>query len=169
MTTLKTSIAFDMAAQFVSALDLQGLSAPAALRRKFGWTDGAIANKANRIWTDRRTLGASGSEDLDLAGSLVDAFGATITFARVRALIVAAAAGNTNNVVLGGVSAGLATIIAPAASGTVIVRPDGLVAFIAPDVTAYVVTATTADLLHVANSGAGTGVTYDIAIVGSAT
>lgn len=169
MTTLQTTIDVNLAAKFAQAFDLQTGSAPAALRRNFSWADGAGASQANRIWTDRRTLAASASEDLDLAGVLVDVFGTAITFARVRALIVAAASGNANNVILGGVAAGLSTIIAPAATGTVTVRPGGLVAFIAPDATAYVVTATTADLLHVANSAGGTGVDYDIAIIGSAT
>jgi hypothetical protein len=35
------------------------------------------------------------------------------------------------------------------------------------DATAYAVTATTADLLKVANSSSGTGVTYDIAVIGT--
>jgi len=168
MTTLRTSIAFDLAAKFTSALDLQTGSAPLNLSRSFSWGDGTAAESANRVWSDRRTLAASATEDLDLAGVLTDAFGTAITFAKVRALIVAASSGNTNNVLLGGVSAGLSTIIQPAATGIVVVRPGGLVAFIAPDTTGYAVTATTADLLHVANSAGSTSVTYDIAIVGTA-
>lgn len=171
MTTLKTSIAFDLAAQFAGALDLQGLSAPAALKRRYGFTDGggAVARTANRIWTDRRTLAASGTENLDLAASLVDAFGATITFARVRALIVAAAVGNTNNVIVGGDATSTFLTWVGTEASSVVVRPDGLFALIAPDATGYAVTATTGDLLMLTNSGGTTGVTFDIAIIGSAT
>ena len=37
---------------------------------------------------------------------------------------------------------------------------------VAPGAAGYAVTAGTGDILKVANSGAGTGVTYDIVIVG---
>lgn len=168
MTTLRTSIALDVAASFISALDLQTANAPLSQRQSFAWTDGTGANQANRLWSDRRTLGPSATEDLDLAGVLLDAFGTAITFAKVRALIVSASSANANNVLLGGVVNGLSTIIQPAASGVVVVRPGGVVAFIAPDATGYAVTAATADLLHVANSAAGTSVTYDVAIIGTA-
>ena len=169
MTTLKTSIAFELAAQFASALDLQSIAAPATLKRKFGWTDGATANKANRIWTDRRTLAGSGTENLDLAGGLTDAFGTAITFARVRALIVAAAPGNTNNVIVGGDATSTFLTWVQTEASALIVRPGGLFALIAPDTTGYAVTATTGDLLMLTNSAGGTDVVYDIAIIGAAT
>lgn len=169
MTTLKTSLAFELAAQFSAALDLQTQSAPAALKRTYNWRDGASANQANRIWTDRRTLSASATENLDLAASLTDAFGSAITFARVRALIVAAAEGNTNNVLVGGDVTNTFLTWVVAEDDAVVVRPGGLFALIAPDTTGYVVTATTGDLLKITNSAGSTGVTYDIAIIGSAT
>lgn len=169
MTTLSTTIVLDLAAKFASALDLQTLSAPASMRRTFTWPDGATANKANRIFTDRRTLSASATENLDLAATLVDAFGAAITFARVRALIVSAAPGNTNNVLVGGAASNGFVNWVSDTSDIVVVRPGGLLAVIAPDTTAYAVTASTGDLLKITNSGGTTGVTYDIAIVGSAT
>jgi hypothetical protein len=37
----------------------------------------------------------------------------------------------------------------------------------APDVTGYVVTGATGDIFQVANSGAGTTVTYNVVIMGS--
>jgi len=38
---------------------------------------------------------------------------------------------------------------------------------VAPNATGYALTATTADLLQITNSSSGTGVTYDIIIVGT--
>lgn len=166
--TLKTSIAFDLAAELAEALDLQTRSAPAVFRRQYGFGDGAGAKQANRIWTDTRTLAASATEDLDLAGVLTDPFGQSITLARVKILVVGAADGNANPVVVGAAAANAwATLLN--ATGTLTIRPGGLVVVIAPDATGHAVTAGTGDLLKIANGGAGTSVTYDIAIVGAAT
>jgi hypothetical protein len=169
MTTLKTSILLDFKSLLTTALDLGGASSPASLVKSFGWTDGAAINQANRVWTDRRTLAASGTENLDLAAVLLDAFGTAITFARVRALIVAAASTNTNNVLVGGAASNGFVNWVSDATDVVVVRPGGLLALVAPDATAYAVTAATGDILKVTNSAGTTGVTYDIAIVGAAT
>lgn len=128
---------------------------------------GTAASQADRLFTDTRTLGASAAEDLDLAGVLLDAFGATLTFARIKGLVIAASAANTNNVIVGGAVSNGFISWAGAATHTVTIRPGGVFALFAPDAVAYTVTAATADLLHIANSGAGTGVTYDVLILGS--
>jgi hypothetical protein len=131
------------------------------------FSDGTGANQINRIWADTRTLAASGTEDLDLAGSLVDAIGQSITFARVKAILIRPSAANTNNVIVGGASANQFLTWVGGATHTVTVRPGGLFAIGAPDATAYAVTAGTGDLLRIANSSSGTSVTYDIVILGA--
>ena len=167
--TLAATMTVKVAADLVSALDLA--SPAAALNRSYSaaLTSGTGAGKADRIWHDQRTLAASASEDLDLAGSLVDALGGSAVFAKIKGIIVHAAAGNINNVLVGGVSGGLSTFLSPAATGIITLRPDATLAVIAgaADATAYVVTATTADLLHIANSSSGTPVTYDVIIIGT--
>jgi hypothetical protein len=129
-------------------------------------TNGTAADQANMVFTDTRTLTASSTEDLDLAGVLTDAFGATITFTAIKGIIVTAAAANTNNVVVGGGTAGLINWVS-SVTDEVIVRPGGMMAVYANDATAYPVTATTADILKVANSSSGTSVTYDIILIGT--
>ncbi|MEU6342215.1 hypothetical protein ABZ883_14885 [Streptomyces sp. NPDC046977] len=152
-----------------SGLDLGSATATIAARKALALASGTGAGKADRIFQDRRTLAASASEDLDLAGVLVDAFGATISFARVKGLYIAAATGNTNNVVVGGASSNGFISWVGGATHTVTVRPGGVLALMtgAADATGYAVTATTADLLHIANSGGTTGVTYDVVILGA--
>ncbi len=169
MPLANTQIGAFLKGDLSSALDLGTALFSSNLSRGTAFDNGTGAGQVDKIFTDTRVLNASASEDLDLAGVLTDAFGATITFARVKALLISAASGNTNNVVVGGVAAGLsAGPILPQTTGQVVVRPGGGVAFWvgSADATGYVVTATTADLLHIANSGAGTSVTYDVAIVG---
>jgi hypothetical protein len=163
---LSTRLLFDLAADLTTVLDLQ--SGTASLKRpiQYVWGSGTGANQADKIFADQRTLTASSTEDLDIAaGGLVDAFGVTFTVARVRALLVEAAAANTNNVIVGGDANSVPFF--GAATHTVSVRPGGLLALFAPDATGYAVTTGTGDIIQVANSGAGTSVTYNIVIVGA--
>lgn len=146
--------------------DLSSLAQTLNYSKTYTLTNGTSADNANRMWIDTRTLTASSSEDLDVAGGLVDAFGDTITFTKLRGVIVSAAAANTNNVVvLGDAVAGI-TSMTGAMAQTITVRPGGTVALIANDTTGYAITATTADLLQVANSAGSTSVTYDIILIG---
>ncbi|MEW2383382.1 hypothetical protein AB0873_15005 [Micromonospora sp. NPDC047707] len=165
--TLRTKLAVSLTAELRNDLDLAAASVPLSLLRRVDLANGTAAGQADRVFHDRRTLGASASESLDLAGGLVDALGAALTFARVKALIVAAAAANTNAVRVGGAAANGWTTWAGGADDVVSVRPGGLLVLAAGDATAYPVTAGTGDLLSVANGGAGTPVTYDIVIIGA--
>lgn len=148
------------------ALDLATATVPLTLTERIRLASGTGADQANLIFHDTRTLAASATEDLDLAGVLVDALGDTLTFARIKAVIVAAASGNTNNVnVTRPASNGVPLFLA--ASDGIAVRPGGVFAWIAPDATAVAVTASTGDLLTLTNSSSGTSVTFDVVIVGA--
>ena len=115
---LKTSLAFTIVADLTKAFDEAAGIVGHALARNYGFSDGAAANQANRIYQDKNTIAASGVFDYDLSGALLDVYGDAVVFARVRALVVAAADANTNNVLVGGVTNGLVTILSPAGSGT---------------------------------------------------
>lgn len=150
----------------------QGLAnIPYRLQRGIALAAGVAAGAVDTVFVDDRTIAASGSEDLDLAGALADPFGvaSTAIFARVRALLIAAKDTNVNNVLVGGVTNGWAAFLSPAASGILTLRPGAMVAMACGvgDTAGYAVTAATADLLHVANSSSGTGVDYTIAILGA--
>jgi hypothetical protein len=148
-----------------------GLAAPTSsptLGALVQLASGSGTGQADRLYVATRTIAASSNEDLDLAGVLTDPVSAVITFARVKALFVVAAAGNTNNVVVGAAAATQwATLLN--STGTVTLRPgSGFMAWTAAaDATGWVVGAGASDFLRVANSGAGSSVSYDIAIVGS--
>jgi hypothetical protein len=163
-----TMLAVSAYAELSTALDLGTGKAPQSLSRQMSLKTGTAAGQADKVFSDRRTLAASATEDLDLAGVLLDAFGSAITFARIKGLVIAAAAGNANNVVVGAAAATpWATLLS--STGTVTLRPGAFIAVGtgAADATGYAVTAATADLLKIANSGAGTSVTYDIHIIGA--
>lgn len=162
---LNTRFGVDLSAELTAALDLATGTVPLKLARQYNWPDGTTADKADRIFHDTRTIAISGSDDLDLAGVLTDPFGATITFADVRLIFIAAALANTNNLVVGGDANAL--LFGGAAAHTVTVRPGGIFMLAARDATGYPVTAATGDILQIANSGAGTTVTYDVVIIGA--
>lgn len=156
-----------LSAELTSALDLSTPTSKLDKNVQFTISDGAGANQSNRVWHDQRTLSASATENLDLAGSLTDPFGATITFARIKFVLVQAASANTNDVqVSRGATNGVPLFLA--ASDAIIVRPGGLFFWAAPDATGVVVTAGTGDILTVTNSAGGSSVTYDIVVIGAA-
>lgn len=143
-------------------------SAASAIAHAFAITfsDGTAAGQADRIFKDTRTLAASATEDLDLSGSLTNIYGETVAFADVRAILVTADSGNTNNVnVTRPASNGLPVFLA--AGDGVAVRPGGAWLYVAADATAIPVTAGTGDLLTLTNSAGSTSVTYSITIIGA--
>jgi hypothetical protein len=130
------------------------------------WTNGTGDDQISKVWQDTRTINASTAEDLDLAGSLTDSFGNTVTFATVKFVYVSAASGNTNNVEVGGSAANTMLGIFDDATDKVLVKPGGVFYWEAPG-TGATVTAGTGDKLNVNNSGAGTSVEYTIVIGGT--
>lgn len=120
--------------------------------------------KADILFADTRTLAASANETLDLAGVLLNAFGQTLTAAEIVAIFVRAAAGNTNNVLVGPAASN--GFLGPwgAATDRTKVTPGDWHLLTCQG--GWPVTATTADLIFAGNSGSGTAVTYDIVILG---
>lgn len=163
---LTSRVSVDLAAVLTGTADFGAPSSRVNFAQQLDLASGTGAGKADKIWTDRRTIAASGSEELDLAGSLTDVFGGTITLATVKALYVKASAANTNSVVLGAASENAwDTLLGDA--GTVTLTPGAVFLVAATAANPWGVTASTADLLKVANSSSGSSVTYDIAIVGA--
>ena len=154
-----------LAALLSKSLDIGSVDYPANWSPAYSFDNGTGAGQANMLFTDERTLSASASEDLDLAGGITDAFGDTITFTKIKAIIIQAAAGNTNNVLVGGAAAAIAGLFGDVADVQVI-RPGGLYMIVAPDATGIAVAAGTADDLKIANSAGSSSVTYKIAVLG---
>jgi len=151
----------------VTAYDFQAPSAPVPYARQYALTNGAGVNQADRIFADQRTVNASTNDDLDLAGVLTDVFGATLTFARIKGMLISSNVANVQNFSVGGGTNPFINWIA-GTTPTVVIRPGGMFLLLAPDATGYAVTAGTGDILRIAN-GAGSAITYDIVLIGSST
>lgn len=155
-------------AEYSKAADLSATSKSTLdWRQKFSLTTGVAAGASDKFFYDSRTLSASATEDLDLVGTLTDAFGDLFSPVRIKALGFKALAANTNNVIIGAASATQWAALL-GTTGTMTFRPGSSMLFVAgsADATGYVCAAGSTDLLKVANSGAGTSVTYEIVLVG---
>lgn len=161
---LTSKITLDLSASQTGSNDFGGPEFKPRMRKVLEFASGVGADQADLLWADERTLAASATEDLDLAGVLTDAFGTTITMAEVVAIFVFADADNTNSVVIGD-----ATSPVPLFGGTnptFSVKPGGFFCVGAPDASGLLsVGAGSTDDLKIANSSSGTGVTYQIAVL----
>ena len=129
--------------------------------------NGTGADQADLVWHDQRTLALSTSEDLDLSGVLTDAFGTAVSFARVKAIIVSAASTNGALIQVGGAVGNQFINWVADATDKVQVRAGGSFMLMAPDATAYAVTAATGDLLRITNTDGAAQAVYDIYIIGA--
>lgn len=165
---LTTNISLAVKAILTGSTDLAATQAPHRKSYNQTWGSGTGSGQADLVWGDSGTLAASANTDLDLAaGALTGALGGTVTFARVKAILVTADAGNTNNVVVGGAASNQFTGPFGAGTHTVSVPPGGALLLTAPGTTGWPVTAGTGDLLRIANSAAGSSVGYSIVIIGA--
>lgn len=164
-TTLTALITLAVNGKQTNPLDLGTVVDPFAKSLAIALAQGTGANQADRVFTDTRTLALSATEDLDLAGVLVDAFGAVITFAKIKAVIILPAAGNTNDVQLTRPASNGVPLFLAAADG-IAIKPGGAFVWVAPG-TGVTVTPATGDLLTITNGGAGTPVTYDVILIGT--
>lgn len=164
LTTAKVIVT--VIAALSSGLDLGSVRDEINRKVQQVFSDGAGADQANAVFHDRRTLAASGTESLDLAGSLVDGLGRALTFTKIKAVIVIASDGNTNNVQVTRPAANGLPIFLAAGDGLAL-TPGGIFVFVDPSAAGVTVTAGTGDLFTLTNSAAGTGVTYDVIIIGT--
>lgn len=164
MAGVRGELGFHLSLTQVGSNDLGSPNLKLDIAKTLTLLEGTDAtNKADLFFSDTRTLVASATEDLDLAGSLTSAFGATITAAEIVAIYIAAASANVNNV----------NVTRPAANGFigpflaagdgVAVKPGEWIALVSQS--GWAVTAATGDLLTITNSAGSTPVTYDVVLV----
>ena len=165
-TTFKGIVTAQIEAVYKNVLDLGSPTDSFLKKTKIELAEGTGANAADRMFHDQRTIAASGTEDLDLAGSLASPFGATLTFVELRAILISASSSNTNNVRLTRPASNGAPLFLAAGDG-IDIPPGGVFLWSCPADGKVSVTAGTGDLLTVANSSSGTSVTYDVVIIGT--
>ncbi|HEX4816703.1 MAG TPA: hypothetical protein VFV66_28510 [Nonomuraea sp.] len=162
----RLSSSFKLDAEITSSLDLTTPTSALSVARQLRLAQGTGAGQADMIWSDKVTIAASGTQAIDLAGSLTGPLGGTLTFVKLKMIVVAAVPGNTNNV----------NVVSDATNGPLLflakgdgipVKPGGLFVWFDPSAAGVPITAGTGDLINLVNSAAGTPVTADVVIVGA--
>jgi hypothetical protein len=159
------SVDLKIDALLAKALDLDTPIDPLLYTLSLRLTNGTATGNASQMWHDQRTLIASATEDLDLAGSLTNAFGVTLTFVKVKFVFVKASSANTNDVQVQRIATTGIPLFMADGDG-IALGPGEFFCYGSPT-TGKTVTATTDDTLTFTNSAGGTSVTYDVIIIGT--
>lgn len=127
--------------------------------------NGTGTGQVDAVYSKRITVTDSSTPtDLDLAGSLTDPFGDTVTFAELLLLFVRFN-GASGVLSVGGDGSAAISTLTGATNDTIGVTAGGHIVLYSPTSTGYAVTATSADILQFAIS-TGTNATADVIILG---
>lgn len=142
----------------------------ATIRKILEFTDGTAADTADIVFFDERTVASASNDDIDLAGALSDAFGNTITFAEIVAVLVIngpiSGSANTTDLTIGNAGSPFVGFLGGTTPTVGPIGPAGVFFIAAPDAGGLgTVTGGSADELRIANSS-GASATYQIAILG---
>jgi hypothetical protein len=161
--SLSTTITIQINSTYTLALDLVTKTANLVKNPTVQLDSGTGLGQADVIFSDTRSTAATDSLDV-AGGGLLDNLGNVFAPARIKGLIVVAAAANTGNVLFRRPAANGVPFMT-AAGDEIPIHPGGIAVILAPSAAGYVVTAGTGDLIDLAAS-AGT-VAYDIYIIGA--
>lgn len=163
-TTLATTLTLILSAKYNKDFDLQDAVNNLTLNKNDTLATGTGSNQADVLWHDTRSLTAT-SEDLDMAGSLTNAFGDTVTFATIKGILIHNKSTSSTEILsVGGAAANQLINWVGNSSDIVKIGPDGILLLWNP-IDGYAVTAGTGDLLKI-DSGTDT-IEYDIVILGT--
>lgn len=162
--TLTSSVQISLTSDFTETLDLSTPRDKLFYTINKSFANGTDSAQCDVIWHDTRTLTSGSSENLDLAGSLTNSFGSTVTFVRVRAMLIENKSASMT-LTIGGAASNAWATWAGATTHTVTIATSGVFLLIAPD-EGYEVTAGTGDILKVLNSS-GSSTDYNVWIAGA--
>jgi hypothetical protein len=152
-----------IAATLSSALDLASGHSDLAYDKLLSvLANGVGSNQANQIWSDTRTLISAGNETLDLNASLVNAFGESVTFTKIKVMVIVNK--GTTDLTIGNAAANQWATWLGAVAHTITVPAGGALVLTNPGA-GFAVTAATGDQLKITNA-AGASCDYDIILMG---
>lgn len=156
-------------AVFTNVLDVDS----ATVQLNESWSDslanGTGASQADIIWWDTRTVGAGANDDLDLNGTLIDAFGNTVDLLHVKGIFIsstATVAADTLSLGAEGVAEWVSWV---GGAGDKLVVGAGGVFLLTSPITGYVMVGAASDTLRIHNDSGANAVTYTIIVWGTST
>ena len=175
LTGLIAEVTVSVEATAKKSIDLAVPQAVLAAVKRLKFVFGSGADQADQIWWDRRTLPGGGDDGIDMAGGVTNAFGQTITFANIKAIILF----NRSDESLDGHTATDAEIsFGPSSEANVIQGPfkdvsdaikvpaGGMFIVTNPAADGWAVTASTADQVYTRNEDGSDEALYDIIVIG---
>ncbi len=149
-------------------------SAPLDLKNTIELANGVAANQANKIFAETAAIATAGTQSYDLAGAMVDVFGAAFTPAKLKCIYIESCgatnvargclAANTTNLTLLGDAASVPILNTVATTTTL---PPGGVFFVCrPDLAGWAVTGGTGDIVKIVNA-AGATAYVQVVLVGT--
>lgn len=135
------------------------------------YTTGTGADQANKIFVNQYSIAASGNQQLDLAGGVVDYANQTITFTKIKEIYIALTADTTaSSILVGGGTDGAGTnaLVGYVANASDMIRVGNGRAFTTgrSDATGFPVTAGTGDILRILNEDGSNVATVNVVIIG---
>lgn len=166
MAGLKARITVDLEATLSRLLALSEPTDQLAVRAVTSFVDGTGAGQANTTFSDRRTVAASATDSIDLAGGITSPLGTPNALLAVKAILIKASEANGGNLRVGkGVANAFVGPFGAAAVG-VTVAPGGVLLLVNSSAAGWTVTAGTGDILAVENLNAGASGDFDIVLIG---
>lgn len=166
-TTLSGNIGVTLAFDYQKIDDFNNVLDSPSFSYAFALVDGTGAGQAQKFFRDRRTVTTGANDDLDLSGTLTDAFGETLAFTAIKGILIYSVPENSTNLTVGLSSAPFVSWLGGTTPTLGPIIPGGMFFLYRPDAAGYAVTATTADILRITNA-AGASATYEIILVGDA-
>lgn len=139
-----------------------------SIEQTLNFGSGTTASNIDLVFFDERTVASASNDDIDVAGSLLAPLGSAFVAAELVAIVIVnkpLSGVNTTNLTIGGSSAPITTFLGGTTPTVGPIRPGGMFMIACADAAGIgAITATTADLLRIANSS-GAAATYQIAIL----
>jgi hypothetical protein len=162
---LTSKLTLSIVAAQIAALDLESPEADLTKSYVDSFANGTGANQAQEMFSDSRTITGSGTDNLDLSGTLLDPLNVTVAFTGVKAIVFR----NTGTVQIRvgkKVTNGFAGPFDQTAGALGhIVEPGGTYFVSNPSAAGWAVVAATGDQLSVENLSASAAA-YDVILIG---
>jgi hypothetical protein len=128
---------------------------------------GTASGKADKLFSDQRSIAGAATDVLDLAAVLLDPFGVALTFVKVKAIAIKAADANPSTITVSpNDAAPFLGPFGPDETGALVIPAAGLVLLTAP-LAGWAVVATTGDKIELTNNHATIAAIYDVIIIGT--
>lgn len=163
MASQQSNLIVKLAATLSSSADLATGKSELDYQKSMPLANGTGADQANQVWHDTRTLADGANETLDLNASLTNQFGESVTFTKLKLILIKNK--GTTTLSVGAAATNQFVAFVGSATDVVKVPGGGMLVLTAPDATGFAVAAGSTDNLKITNA-AGAACDYDIVLIG---